>query len=52
MRPDYSSSQLQRHAGWSKDRLFLAGEWLVPLIVWLVVVTMGLAIAGLLLGEQ
>lgn len=48
----YSSSQLQQHAGWSKEKLFLAGEWLIPLVVWLVVVTLGLAIAGLLLGEQ
>lgn len=48
----FSPLEFQRHAGRAKNKLALAGEWLVPVIVWLVVITMSLAIAGALLGEQ
>lgn len=35
-----------------KDRLSSAGDWLVPIIVWFLVLTMGVAIVGFLLGEK
>jgi hypothetical protein len=52
MNDNPSPSPLQPQARWAKDKLLLAGEWLVPIVVWLVVVTMSLGIAGLLLGED
>jgi len=37
---------------WETLKPFLSGEWLAPLIAWLAVLLIGLAIAGLLLGEE
>ena len=36
----------------TKDRLSIAGDWLAPIFVWLLVITMSLAIVGFLLGER
>jgi hypothetical protein len=49
---NYSCFRLQRNVGHAKNKLAVAGEWLVPIMVWLVVITMSLAIAGALLGEK
>ena len=51
-----SSSQMERQAKVADQRaansLSFAGDWLAPIIVWLVVMALGLAIAGFLLGED
>jgi hypothetical protein len=36
----------------TKNRLSMAGDWLAPIIVWILVILMGLAIVGFLLGER
>ena len=36
----------------SKTHSSMAGDWLAPLIVWFLVITVSLAIAGFLLGER
>lgn len=36
----------------TKDRLSIAGDWLAPIIVCFLVITMSLAIVGFLLGER
>jgi len=36
----------------TKDKLSMAGDWLAPVTVWLLVIMMGLAIAGFVLGER
>ncbi|MFZ3262696.1 MAG: hypothetical protein WA172_01725 [Terriglobales bacterium] len=35
-----------------KNRLSVAGDWLAPALVWFLVISMGLAIVGFLLGER
>jgi len=35
-----------------KHRLSVAGDWLAPIIVWILVITMGMAIVGFLLGQR
>ena len=35
-----------------KSRSSMAADWLAPIIVWFLVISMGLAIASLLLGER
>jgi hypothetical protein len=35
-----------------KNRLSVAGDWLAPVLVWFLVISMGLAIVGFLLGER
>ncbi len=37
---------------WRHDILLFTTTWLVPLFVWVAVMAMALAIAGLLLGEE
>lgn len=49
---DYSCSKLRYPTKGRDNRLFLWGTWLVPLFVWIVVIAIVLAIAGLLLGEE
>ena len=42
-------------AGWqpsTKTRSAAIGDWLAPLIVWFLVIAMGMAIVGFLLGER
>lgn len=42
-------------SGWhasAKTRSATIGDWLAPLIVWFLVITMGMAIVGFLLGER
>ena len=36
----------------SENRLSVVGDWLAPIIVWVLVISMGLAIVGFLLGER
>ena len=36
----------------STNKLSLVGDWLAPTLVWLLVITMGLAIVGFLLGNR
>jgi len=36
----------------SQNKLSLAGDWLAPALVWFLVITMGLAIAGFLIGNR
>ena len=36
----------------SKDRLSIAGDWLAPMIVWFLIIGMGVAIVGFVLGER
>ena len=38
--------------GSTKDRLSAAGDWLVPVIVWALVILMTLAIVGFVLGDR
>jgi len=53
-----SSSQSQRQVAEAAekthaiDKLSLIGEWVAPIVVWVVVIALGLAIAGFLLGEK
>ena len=53
-----SSSQVDQRAGGiagnalTKSRFSAAGDWLVPVIVWLLVILMALAIVGFLLGAR
>jgi hypothetical protein len=35
-----------------KNKLSVAGDWLAPILVWFLVISMGLAIVGFLLGER
>lgn len=35
-----------------KNRLSVAGDWLAPALVWFLVISMGLAIVGFLLGQK
>ncbi len=35
-----------------KNRLSAAGDWLAPALVWFLVISMGLAIVGFLLGQK
>lgn len=47
----------QRHSAVSgkssrKDRLSVTGDWLAPVIVWFLIITMGLAVVAFLLGER
>lgn len=48
--PTQDHLRLQKAA--LKRKSSLAGDWLAPLIVWFLVILMGLAIAGFLLGER
>jgi len=48
----YSCSKLQPGTGWRNQILLFTSTWLVPLSVWLAVMAMALAIAGLLLGNE
>jgi hypothetical protein len=36
----------------AKDKLSVIGDWLAPSIVWVVVIALGLAVAGFLLSEE
>lgn len=36
----------------AKAKSLLSGEWLAPLIAWLAVLLIGMAVVGLLLGEE
>ena len=51
-------SQFQRHvpkaANQTETRgsLALAAEWVAPIIAWLMIILLALAIAGMLLGEE
>ncbi len=52
-----SSSPINEHAGVAgsvspKSKLSAAGDWLVPVIVWVLVILMTLAIVGFLLGDR
>lgn len=52
-----SSSQMEQQVArtqklQARDWLSFAGDWLAPIIVWFVVITISLAIAGVLLGEE
>jgi hypothetical protein len=53
-----SSSQIDQRGGGiagkalTKSRFSVAGDWLVPVIVWLLVILMALAIVGFLLGAR
>lgn len=47
-----SSSHPQLQAAWKKDALSFADEWLAPIIAWVVVIMIGLAVAGLFFGEE
>jgi hypothetical protein len=48
----HSYSKLQPVPRWRDEILFFTSTWLVPLLVWLAVMAMALAIAGVLLGEE
>jgi len=34
------------------DKLSLISEWVAPIVVWVVVIALSLAVAGFLLGER
>ncbi len=36
----------------ARPKLSVAGDWLAPALIWFLVISMGLAIAGFLLGEK
>jgi hypothetical protein len=36
----------------ARTKFSVAGDWLAPALIWLLVISMGLAIAGFLLGEK
>ncbi len=38
--------------GAPKNRLSVAGDWLAPILVWFLVISMGVAIVGFLLSER
>ena len=48
----YSYSKLQPFAIWRSEISRFTSSWLVPLLVWLAVIGMALAIAGLLLADE
>jgi hypothetical protein len=48
--PTQDHLRLQKSA--LKRKSSVAGDWLAPVIVWFLVILMGLAIAGFLLGER
>lgn len=37
---------------YAANKLSVIGEWVAPIIVWLVVIGLGLAVAGFMLGEE
>lgn len=54
----YSSLQFERQAlrtactPMPTNRRWILDEWLAPLVVWAAVIAMGVAVAGMLLGEN
>ena len=36
----------------ARNKVSVAGDWLAPVIVWFLVISMGLAIVGFLIGER
>jgi len=52
MNHHYSYSKLHPFTNWRSEVSLFTSSWLIPLLVWLAVMGMALAIAGMLLGEE